>query len=108
MKNYVILGVMLVLNGVLPCAGQVVGRGYAFPSENGSDFLIQSVAPSGHDLVYFREEETQKHVFLYPHFDILNINTSTYFKYTLPLVSNQVGGYSYTVNDMQVVGNACL
>lgn len=107
-KNYVILGVMLVLNGVLPCAGQVVGRGYAFPAENGSDFLIQSVAPSGHDLVYFREEETQKHVFLYPHFDILNINTSTYFKYTLPLVSNQVGGYSYTVNDMQVVGNACF
>ncbi len=94
---------VLLLSVAGAAAGQPARATLTCPSEHGRGLLVRQM-PDGNDLIYEYSRDLHSHTFLCRS----RLQPGRYLRYEMPPMSNYYGSISYTVTDMEVVGDVCF
>ena len=99
MKRYIMLflaGLLLSLSGE-KIYGQSASKEFYCPNETGKNVILRTI--KDHPGTFMYTFTGQNRYFYHNNHFILNT-----YKFTLPVLLNQIGGIAYTVNDMDILG----
>lgn len=97
MKKGIIIFGVLALSSLNSTWGQLASRIRAYSETSVSDVHLQVYKSSSSTLLYYKESQTNRDVFIY--------NNK---KYVMPIFTNPYGSITYSVNDMIVAGDCCF